>query len=75
MSKAFCADAIDCKCDDYLRCVHCKVVGHGMHGRVVTNCLQFFGGYGSCVNMKICRLYADARVQRIYGARLKSCAN
>jgi alkylation response protein AidB-like acyl-CoA dehydrogenase len=24
---------------------------------------------------EICRLYADARVQRIYGARLESCAN
>jgi len=38
-----------------------------MHGRVVDVCLQFFGGYGFMREYEICRLYADARVQRIYG--------
>lgn len=38
-----------------------------MHGRVVDQCLQFFGGYGFMREYEICRLYADARVQRIYG--------
>jgi alkylation response protein AidB-like acyl-CoA dehydrogenase len=38
-----------------------------MHGRVVDHCLQFFGGYGFMREYEICRLYADARVQRIYG--------
>ncbi|HEY3659007.1 MAG TPA: acyl-CoA dehydrogenase family protein [Steroidobacteraceae bacterium] len=38
-----------------------------MHGRVVDQCLQFFGGYGFIREYEICRLYADARVQRIYG--------
>jgi alkylation response protein AidB-like acyl-CoA dehydrogenase len=38
-----------------------------MHGRVVDRCLQFFGGYGFMREYEICRLYADARVQRIYG--------
>ena len=38
-----------------------------MHGRVVDQCLQFFGGYGFMRESEICRLYADARVQRIYG--------
>jgi long-chain-acyl-CoA dehydrogenase len=38
-----------------------------MHGRVVDRCLQFFGGYGLMAEYEISRLYADARVQRIYG--------
>jgi len=38
-----------------------------MHGRMVDQCLQFHGGYGFMREYEICRLYADARVQRIYG--------
>jgi long-chain-acyl-CoA dehydrogenase len=38
-----------------------------MHGRVVDQCLQLFGGYGFMRESEICRLYADARVLRIYG--------
>lgn len=38
-----------------------------MHGRTVDRCLQFFGGYGFMREYEICRLFADARVQRIYG--------
>jgi acyl-CoA dehydrogenase len=38
-----------------------------MHGRVVDACLQLHGGYGFMRDYEICRLYADARVQRIYG--------
>jgi acyl-CoA dehydrogenase len=36
-------------------------------GRVVDECLQFFGGYGYMSDYPIARLYADARAQRIYG--------
>jgi acyl-CoA dehydrogenase len=35
--------------------------------RVVDECLQLFGGYGYVTEYPIARLYADARVQRIYG--------
>lgn len=35
--------------------------------KVVDECLQIFGGYGYMVEYPIARLYADARVQRIYG--------
>jgi acyl-CoA dehydrogenase len=35
--------------------------------RVVDGCLQMFGGYGYMKEYPICRAYADARVQRIYG--------
>ena len=38
-----------------------------MHGRLVDQCLQFFGGYGFMREYEICRLYADARILRIYG--------
>ena len=36
-------------------------------GKVTDECLQLFGGYGYMSEYPIARLYADARVQRIYG--------
>lgn len=36
-------------------------------GRVVDRCLQLFGGFGYIAESPIARLYADARVTRIYG--------
>ncbi|MEO7152868.1 MAG: acyl-CoA dehydrogenase family protein [Burkholderiaceae bacterium] len=36
-------------------------------GRVVDACLQLHGGYGYMNETLIARMYADARVQRIYG--------
>jgi acyl-CoA dehydrogenase len=38
-----------------------------MQARVVDRCLQLFGGYGYITGYPIARLYADARVTRIYG--------
>jgi acyl-CoA dehydrogenase len=35
--------------------------------KVVDNCLQLFGGYGYMLEYPIAQMYADARVQRIYG--------
>ncbi len=35
--------------------------------KVTDDCLQLFGGYGYVTEYPIARLYADARVQRIYG--------
>ena len=34
---------------------------------VIDRCLQLFGGYGYMLEYPIAQLYADARVQRIYG--------
>jgi len=34
---------------------------------IIDACLQFFGGYGYMMEYPITRLYADARIQRIYG--------
>ena len=36
-------------------------------GRVLDECLQLHGGYGYMNEYLIARMYADARVQRIYG--------
>ncbi len=34
---------------------------------IVDECLQFFGGYGYMMEYPIARMYADSRVQKIYG--------
>ncbi|MGO1263098.1 MAG: acyl-CoA dehydrogenase family protein, partial [Brevibacterium aurantiacum] len=34
---------------------------------VIDRCLQVFGGYGYMMEYPIARMYADARVQKIYG--------
>jgi acyl-CoA dehydrogenase len=44
-----------------------KLVCTEMQGRVVDRCLQLFGGFGYMTESPIARLYADARVTRIYG--------
>jgi acyl-CoA dehydrogenase len=38
-----------------------------LQGRMVDRCLQLFGGFGYIAESPIARLYADARVTRIYG--------
>ncbi|MEO3858604.1 acyl-CoA dehydrogenase family protein [Acrocarpospora sp. B8E8] len=38
-----------------------------VQGRVVDRCVQLHGGYGYMLEYDITRLYADARVTRIYG--------
>jgi acyl-CoA dehydrogenase len=35
--------------------------------KVTDDCLQLFGGYGYIAEYPIARMYADSRVQRIYG--------
>jgi acyl-CoA dehydrogenase len=44
-----------------------KLWGSEAQGRVLDECLQLFGGYGFMNEYVIARMYADARVQRIYG--------
>jgi acyl-CoA dehydrogenase len=38
-----------------------------IYGKIVDECLQFFGGYGYMNEYPIARMYTDARVGRIYG--------
>ncbi|MFE2993269.1 acyl-CoA dehydrogenase family protein [Streptomyces sp. NPDC059262] len=44
-----------------------KLFGTEVAGRVIDKCLQLHGGYGYVTEYPIARLYADARVSRIYG--------
>lgn len=44
-----------------------KLWGTEAQGRVMDECLQLFGGYGYMSEYMVARMYADARVQRIYG--------
>ena len=43
-----------------------KLVASEVEGRVVDECLQLFGGAGYMDEYRISRLYADARIGRIY---------
>jgi alkylation response protein AidB-like acyl-CoA dehydrogenase len=44
-----------------------KLFGTEVAGRVIDKCLQLHGGYGYVLEYPIARLYADTRVNRIYG--------
>ena len=47
-------------------CSMAKLWQTEMAGRVVDECLQFFGGYGYMLEYPIARAYMDARVQKIF---------
>ncbi len=44
-----------------------KYYGTEVQGQILDECLQLHGGYGFMIEYPISRLYADARVSRIYG--------
>ena len=44
-----------------------KMLVSDLEGEVIDECLQLFGGYGYMDEYPISRMFADARVQRIYG--------
>lgn len=44
-----------------------KLHGTEAAGRVIDKCLQLYGGYGYMLEYPIARMYADIRVNRIYG--------
>ncbi|MFJ3772310.1 acyl-CoA dehydrogenase family protein [Streptomyces sp. NPDC090075] len=44
-----------------------KLFGTEVAGRVIDKCLQLHGGYGYVLEYPIARMYADTRVNRIYG--------
>ncbi|PTL54391.1 acyl-CoA dehydrogenase family protein [Paraconexibacter algicola] len=48
------------------RAASLKLFATEVQGRVIDKCLQLFGGYGYMLEYPIARLYADARVSRIY---------
>lgn len=57
-------DAGELAVDDAARV---KLFCSEMQGRVIDSCLQLFGGYGYMTEYPIARMYADARISRIYG--------
>ena len=44
-----------------------KMLLSDLENEIVDKCVQLFGGYGYMEEYPICRMYTDARVQRIYG--------
>ena len=44
-----------------------KLFATYLQGEVMDRCLQLFGGYGYMREYPIAKMYADARVSRIYG--------
>jgi acyl-CoA dehydrogenase len=44
-----------------------KYYSTDLQGTAIDRCVQLFGGYGYMLEYPIGRMYADARVQRIYG--------
>lgn len=44
-----------------------KMLISDLENEIIDECLQLFGGYGYMDEYPISRMYADARVQRIYG--------
>jgi acyl-CoA dehydrogenase len=52
---------------DSTQAAMCKWWLSEMQCDVIDKCLQLFGGYGYMTEYPIARMYADARVQKIYG--------
>ncbi|MFC7049480.1 acyl-CoA dehydrogenase family protein [Emcibacter nanhaiensis] len=44
-----------------------KLTGSEIQGEILDECVQLHGGYGYMREYLVARMYADARVQRIYG--------
>lgn len=59
-------DIVACRLDGATAAT-CKWWTSEVLQKVMDNCLQLYGGYGYMDEYLICRMYADARVARIYG--------
>lgn len=69
-SSALCDAATDALLKKELTGQHAALIKYWVSEKqciVMDECLQFFGGYGYMTEYPIARLYADARVQKIYG--------
>ncbi len=70
MARAFVDECIQRMIDDELDTVTASIVKLNLSElecTIIDECLQFFGGYGYMLEYPITQMYADARVQRIYG--------
>ncbi len=70
MARAFVDDCIQRMIEGELDTVTASIVKLNiseLECKIIDDCLQFFGGYGYMLEYPIAQMYADARVQRIYG--------
>ncbi len=70
MARAFVDDCILKQIDGKLDTVTASIIKLNLSElecKVMDECLQLFGGYGYMLEYPIAHMYADARVQRIYG--------
>merc|ERR1712159_67810 len=70
MGRAFTDQCIEQHQDGRLTTVAASMAKYSMtelEGRVADMCVQLHGGWGYMWEYDVCRAYADARVQRIYG--------
>ena len=70
MARAFIDECIQRIIDGELDTVTASIAKLNLtelESKVIDECVQFFGGYGYMMEYPIAKMYADARVQRIYG--------
>ena len=68
--KALCDSAVEAMINGTLTAPQASLIKHWVTEKqcnVMDECLQLFGGYGYMTEYPIARMYADARVQKIYG--------
>lgn len=69
-SRTMCDAAIDALLEGKLSVPHASLIKYWVtekQCKVLDECVQLFGGYGYMSEYPIARLYADSRVQKIYG--------
>ncbi|MDE4456051.1 acyl-CoA dehydrogenase family protein [Psychrobacter sp. DAB_AL62B] len=69
-ASALCDAAIEALLENKLTVQHAALIKYWVTQKqcdVMDECVQLFGGYGYMMEYPIARLYADARVQKIYG--------
>ena len=68
--RALCDSAIEAMIEGKLTAPQASLIKYWVtekQCKVIDECLQLFGGYGYMSEYPIARMYADARVQKIYG--------
>lgn len=68
--KALCDSAVEAMIEGKLTAPQASLIKYWVtekQCKVMDECLQLFGGYGYMSEYPIARMYADARVQKIYG--------
>lgn len=70
VGRAFVDQCIELHCDDQLTSSTASMAKYwctDLQNKIVDQCVQLHGGWGYMWEYPVCRMYADARVQQIYG--------